>query len=112
MRRTPLAKQSDKNIGVRNRDSKAKLVCFAIYGERCLFAGIVIHKCWGVIDPMHNYPKSTHPWLRYNPLNILPGCRALHDYFHAHPIEARERMLAMLSSEDSKTLQQLAREKR
>ena len=112
MRKTPLAKRSPGRGKVDYRDAKAKIRCFRVFGSYCIFKKDVPHVCHGPIDPMHNFPKSTYPWLRYDKLNIMPGCRWLHDYFHAHPKEARRLMLAELAPHDAAKLEAKAGQRR
>lgn len=61
---------------------------------------------------MHIYPKSTHPWLRFHKLNILPGCRRIHDHFHSLGTHGQELMFYALSKEQRTTLEELARQRK
>ena len=108
----PMSKRSAKGNRIAYKDALAKIRCFRIFGSYCIFRDRVPHVCLGPIDPMHNFPKGLYPWLRFDPRNIMPGCRWLHDYFHAHPKEARQLMLDELSPTDAAKLQQLARLRR
>ena len=111
-RQTPLRKRSRGRSAVEYGDAMARVLCMVRWGEACLFTKEVPHVCWGHIDAMHAYGKQAYPYLRFNPLNLFPGCRALHDLFGKNSKEATQIMLQKLSSVERTELERLAREGR
>lgn len=58
----------------------------AEHDYRCTAAVVVPSvSCWGPIDPSHVIPRSVAPDLVDCVANIVPVCRAHHEWIHEHP---------------------------
>lgn len=110
-RQTPLRPRSKGRGKVEYQDAKAREICKAHWGKYCLFQMVDCNH-YGQLEVMHIFPKSTHPHIRYEKLNLLPGCTGVHRYFHSHPKEAMELMLAKLTPVERTELERLASRRR
>ena len=113
MKRSPLRQRSARRGQVERLDAICRLAMIAKYGEKCILAEhVTCVRCFGHLDAMHIIGKQGRPDLRHKIVNLLPGCRAHHDWAGRNPREASLIMLSVLSDEDRAELQKLTCERR
>lgn len=106
----PLKKRSRHANGVQYRLAKCKKAMFEKYGVRCVLE--FSQRCSTTIDMMHILPVGSHPHLKFEPLNHLPGCRACHCIVHKWLRFSKRMMLSRLTPSDRTELERLAAQPR
>ena len=91
LRRTSLARQSDKRRSEQQAYDQAKQRAWDRDRGQCQAAQHFPDiPCHGQIDPHHVAPRSRYPEMRADVTNLVCCCRRHHSHIHEYPLEARE----------------------